>query len=48
MTHSQALTQAQAQGAQAAKDGQSINDNPYSANADHAYYSAWYVGFKSV
>ena len=48
MTHSQALTQAQVQGAQAAKDGKAINSNPYHVNKDHAYYSAGHVGFKSV
>lgn len=48
MTHSQALTQAQAQGVQAAKDGKTINSNPYHVSKDHAYYSAWYIGFKSI
>lgn len=48
MTHNQALAQAQIEGVQAAKEGKLITDNPYHVSKDHAYYSAWYVGFKSV
>lgn len=48
MIHNQKLQAAGVEGVEAAKAGKSLENNPYNAGKDHAYFSAWMVGFKSI